>query len=225
MGSLSTMHRRGRFRKPRTNRNPLRKVVGLEPVDPSADLWGREILECGHRQRPREDFIGKTNALRRRCWQCGKEKTDGAKPPLPEAVEQAHAAGPGRSDGACVVRPTDQLVRRTRQCSGCPWKKSTVPARDIADGYDPKKHAALISCQATGTAGIGKPLRAMACHESKARAPYACVGWLVNQLGPGNNIALRLRQMKGEFGELEVEGEQYETLEEMVATAGNGGEQ
>jgi hypothetical protein len=70
MGSFAKMHRENRFRKPRQNTAPLRKVVGREPLDPATDQWGREILECGHRQHVREDFIGPTNANRRRCRQC-----------------------------------------------------------------------------------------------------------------------------------------------------------
>ena len=53
----------------------------------------------------------------------------------------------------------------------------------------------------------------MACHESKPEDEYPCVGWLMQQLGPGNNIALRLRAMDGRFDELELVGEQHETLE------------
>jgi hypothetical protein len=69
MGVLSKMHRRNRFRKPRPNRAPLRRVVGRETVAPPLE-WGREILECGHRVFPRHDFIGETNAYRRRCRLC-----------------------------------------------------------------------------------------------------------------------------------------------------------
>ena len=70
MGSLQKMHRQGRFwRKKRVNRNPLRKIVGW---DTEAGL--REVLECGHRQYPVQDFIGATVAVRRRCRECGKQK-------------------------------------------------------------------------------------------------------------------------------------------------------
>lgn len=63
MGALSTMHRRGRIRRGIPNKDPLRKVTGH-------DGNGREILECGHHRYPREDFIGPTNAARRRCSGC-----------------------------------------------------------------------------------------------------------------------------------------------------------
>ena len=31
----------------------------------------------------------------------------------------------------------------------------------------------------------------MACHESPIGCEVPCIGWLVNQLGPGQNLALR----------------------------------
>ena len=37
----------------------------------------------------------------------------------------------------------------------------------------------------------------MACHESPVGAERPCVGWVHQQLGDGNNIALRLRVMLG----------------------------
>jgi hypothetical protein len=57
---------------------PLRKVVGRE-MAPLANsnfptLFPHERLECGHLVRPRRDYIGETNAGRRRCWQCKAEK-------------------------------------------------------------------------------------------------------------------------------------------------------
>lgn len=62
-GQLSRMHSRGvDFRPHRINRNPLRRVVGREGF--------REVLECGHTIHPPRDFIGETNAVRRRCWRC-----------------------------------------------------------------------------------------------------------------------------------------------------------
>lgn len=75
MGTLSEMHRRGRIprgrgRKPK---GPLRRVVGTvdKGIGTYPDIYER--LECGHEQRPARDFIGITNAARRRCKQCGKE--------------------------------------------------------------------------------------------------------------------------------------------------------
>ncbi len=59
----------------------------------------------------------------------------------------------------------------------------------------------------------------MACHESAPGREYACVGWIVWALGPGNNIGLRMRAIDKQFdaGALRTEGEQYESLAAMVA--------
>lgn len=47
-------------------RYPLRRIVGEE--------GGLEVLECGHKQRPRRDLVGVTNAVRRRCWRCARDR-------------------------------------------------------------------------------------------------------------------------------------------------------
>ena len=55
----------------------------------------------------------------------------------------------------------------------------------------------------------------MACHEFPVGAEKPCVGWLVNQLGPGNNIALRLRViLKTIDANVQTVGEQHQTLED-----------
>lgn len=80
-----------------------------------------------------------------------------------------------------------------RQCAKCPWKKSTDP-HEIPNGYCEVKHANLASTIATpGELSLGA-LRIFACHET---ADTPCVGWLVNQLGEGNNIALRMAVIAG----------------------------
>ena len=62
-------------RKGKVNMNPLRKIVKEEMRqlgDSSVEAL-HEVLECGHAVLPREDFVGRTNAYRRRCWQCGSQ--------------------------------------------------------------------------------------------------------------------------------------------------------
>lgn len=104
-------------------------------------------------------------------------------------------------------------LHRTKQCSKCPWKVSTNP-HDIPDGYDPELHAALENTiakpgQINTSLGV-----AMACHESKTKAEDMCLGWLVNQVGPGNNIALRLYMARCENAEeIELDGEQHDCFE------------
>lgn len=57
-----------------TNALPLRRVLGetVIPIEGTTYTMGVEMLECGHYQHPRQDIIGRTNAVRRRCRKCGK---------------------------------------------------------------------------------------------------------------------------------------------------------
>lgn len=65
------------------NTNPLRKIIEIVQV-PLTDVRGqqlviygepvfqrKELLECGHIVRIKEDIYGQTNAYRRRCAKCG----------------------------------------------------------------------------------------------------------------------------------------------------------
>jgi len=100
-----------------------------------------------------------------------------------------------------------------KQCKACPWKVTTDP-HQIPNGYSREKHAAL-SCTIAkpGALAIGGPLRLMACHESPVGRERPCVGWLANQLGEGNNIALRLAVSTGRIkADFELDGEQHATL-------------
>ncbi len=60
-------------------------------------------------------------------------------------------------------------------------------------------------------------LRIMACHETPPGKELPCVGWLANQLGPGNNLALRLAVMTGRVdGNVQTVGEQHERFEDTL---------
>ena len=103
-----------------------------------------------------------------------------------------------------------------RQCKKCPWRKDVDP-NDIPNGYCAKKHAALSDTIAEPGVLRGGPLRMMACHESKPGEERPCVGWLANQLGPGNNIALRMRALSGSIdADIELVGEQHERFEDTL---------
>lgn len=98
------------------------------------------------------------------------------------------------------------------QCEACPWKVSTVPEQDIPGGYCETKHRALTNTIAEeGRIDLGV-MRVMACHESPIGAEVPCIGWLENQLGPGNNIALRLMAARGQIEPFQTVGEQHERL-------------
>jgi Family of unknown function (DUF6283) len=104
-------------------------------------------------------------------------------------------------------------LKRTRQCTHCPWRVETDPF-DIPNGYDPVKHAALAETIAKPDGPIFGTGRSMACHESH---DAHCVGWVVNQLGPGNNIALRIQMMScSNASKIRLRGEQHETFEDTL---------
>ncbi len=103
-----------------------------------------------------------------------------------------------------------------KQCKLCPWKVSTDP-HDIPNGYCETKHRDLSSTIADPGAltSVGGPLRMMACHETRPGKELPCVGWLAHQLGPGNNIGLRLAVMRGHVdANFELDGEQHNSLED-----------
>ena len=114
---------------------------------------------------------------------------------------------------------TKKQLKRTKQCKNCPWKVSTNPF-DIPDGYCELKHKNLEKTIATGISlDFSKPINAMACHHSKDTGENAehCVGWLVHQLGEGNNIPLRMSMMNySNSRELKTYGEQHRRFEDTL---------
>lgn len=107
-------------------------------------------------------------------------------------------------------------LKRTVQCDKCPWKVSTNPY-DIPDGYSVDLHRNLqCTIAEPGKLNIGN-LNIMACHHSKEGKEEECIGWLHNQLGPGNNIGLRIRMIKCENAkDIRVIGEQHERFEDTL---------
>jgi hypothetical protein len=101
-----------------------------------------------------------------------------------------------------------------KQCRLCPWKVSTDPTQ-IPNGYSETAHRALRSTIASQGTSF-PPLRMMACHETPVGAERACAGWVNNQLGPGNNIPLRLAALRGLIEPFEVEGPQHERFEDTL---------
>lgn len=103
----------------------------------------------------------------------------------------------------------------TKQCKACPWKTSTDPEKDIPGGYCATKHANLSSTIAEPGAMAGT-IRMMACHESPPGSEQPCVGWVIHQLGPGNNLALRIKAMDGRFKDLRTVGAQHDRFEDTL---------
>lgn len=108
-------------------------------------------------------------------------------------------------------------MKTRRQCRKCPWKTSTDP-HDIPNGYSERKHANLSATVAEpGTLRTDGPLRIMACHETPLTKELPCIGWLTNQMGPGNNLALRLAVIRGRIdADVETVGPQHERFEDTL---------
>lgn len=103
-------------------------------------------------------------------------------------------------------------LKRTKQCDKCPWRVDVDPY-DIPNGYDVEKHKALSETIVLPGDVRGSD-KVMACHETH---DAHCVGWIDNQLGPGNNIGLRLQMLSCEnIGALRVIGEQHERFEDTL---------
>lgn len=107
------------------------------------------------------------------------------------------------------------------QCTTCPWKVGCVPERDIPN-YQldlAKKLDRTIAASPEDSlraALSGDGLQSMACHYSKSGEEIPCAGWIHNQLGPGNNIAVRLRVMGGHLPIPKVDGDQHERYEDTL---------
>lgn len=105
-------------------------------------------------------------------------------------------------------------LKRTRQCAKCPWRKDVNP-HDIPNGYCETKHRALASTIARDPlSSIVNPTHAMACHETH---DAHCIGWLVNQIGPGNNIGLRMQMSSCDnANRIHLVGEQHARFEDTL---------
>lgn len=88
-------------------------------------------------------------------------------------------------------------LKRTAQCAKCPWRVDVDP-REIPNGYDVERHKALASTiadpnnvdvEAIMHALTTGERRVMACHETEGAY---CVGWVMNQVGDGGNVLLRM---------------------------------
>ena len=94
-----------------------------------------------------------------------------------------------------------------------------VNPNDIPNGYSCDAHRRLkgtISDPAERPR-IGGVLRIMSCHEYPRGKEQACVGWLHNQLGEGNNLALRFKVAMGRIpANYALVGAQHETFEDTL---------
>lgn len=106
-------------------------------------------------------------------------------------------------------------LAREKQCAKCPWKVTTDP-HDIPNGYTVDAHKKLKATIAEPERICLSHSRVMACHESQPGETMHCIGWLFNQLGPGNNIGLRLQMMSYDLSGVELDGEQHDRFEDTL---------
>ena len=110
-------------------------------------------------------------------------------------------------------------LKRTKKCAKCPWCKD-VNSHDIPNGYSEEKHRVLVSTIAEAgdlSAVASNEIRVMACHETH---DTHCIGWLANQIGDGNNIALRLDMLScANADNIRLVGEQHKLFEDTLPSA------
>lgn len=109
-------------------------------------------------------------------------------------------------------------LKRTRQCKKCPWRVDTDP-HDIPDGYSEELHRKLRSTisQSPLDTLTKRVVPVMGCHEHTTPDEVMCVGWLMQQLNQGNNLAMRLAiNNYANAHKLETVGEQHKTFEDTL---------
>lgn len=109
-----------------------------------------------------------------------------------------------------------ETTTTVRQCKSCPWHVDCDPEADIPNGYSCDLHERLRKTIAQDLRTHTPVLNIMACHYSEPGAEFPCAGWLHNQLGPGNNIPVRLAVMCGKLPVPEVYGEQHERFDDTL---------
>lgn len=117
-----------------------------------------------------------------------------------------------RPFGGAFFFPLNNMPAPRKQCAKCPCRKDVDPTT-IPNGYDVERHAALKDTIVDGPRSIRPSMHIMACHETPVGQELPCVGWLVNQEGPGNNLGLRLAILTGQIdGNVGTVGPQHETF-------------
>lgn len=106
-------------------------------------------------------------------------------------------------------------LKRVNQCQKCPWRKDTNAF--AIPNYDPDMHRHQLSKTIADPGSLRSSGRAMSCHEHDSEEGVHCVGWVVHQLGPGNNIPLRISMMSCENSNaIRTCGEQHECFEDTL---------
>jgi len=105
-------------------------------------------------------------------------------------------------------------LKRTQQCRKCPWIVGVNP-HEIPNGYSEAKHRVLkITIARSPLESLTPQAPVMACHETH---DAHCIGWLMNQLGPGNNVGLRIRMISCEnAAKIRLRGKQHQQFEDTL---------
>ena len=106
-------------------------------------------------------------------------------------------------------------LKRTEQCDSCPWRKNADPIKEIPN-YKHDWHKSLQETIAIPGSFKQGLLKVMSCHCHDSEERVFCVGWLHNQLGPGNNLDLRLRVLDYEPFKINLKGPQHPTFEDTI---------
>lgn len=127
-------------------------------------------------------------------------------------VLYGQSAEPRMADNQAIKKQGWKL-KRTKQCKKCPWLIGVDP-HDIPNGYTEGEHRALENTIARDPIKSLANHSVMACRETH---DAHCIGWLINQIGPGNNIGLRLRMISCEnAGGIRLRGDQHATFEDTL---------
>ena len=103
-----------------------------------------------------------------------------------------------------------------RQCRTCPWRADVDP-RDIGEGYGHVDPTMLALMTAEGHRSLVHPSGVATCHAAADDARLPCVGWLAHQLGPGGNLGVRLRVIRGQIdANIETVGPQRDLPRELL---------
>lgn len=129
-------------------------------------------------------------------------------------INQGSRVSP-RSAGGDSIGAKGWALKRVNQCAKCPWRTDVDPF-DIPDGYSVELHRNLRGTIAE-PGSLRSTGRAFACHEHDASDEVHCVGWLVNQLGVGNNLPLRMQMLSCTNARaIRTHGPQHQTFEDTL---------
>lgn len=109
---------------------------------------------------------------------------------------------------------SNKNFRIRRQCDDCPWR------RDAPLGHFSEERFTLL--KSSVEQGFGKMF---ACHKTACGKEAACVGYIYNQVyvrpeGPQNfNLRLAISRREVDIEQLQVEGDQYDSFDEMVGAS------